>query len=619
MNRFVPLNCNKEPTISKVVEKFCQKNMDELENSGLLLPNDVMFIDFDGHNSNEQLYIKRLKEKYPDTWLDTDRGSHFYFKKPAITKVRHSPKKMATCGLVYDFCCPKYAVIKKDYVVRKGSWDYDFSKLPILPDWLLPLPIRKGDEPIDLLGLKEGDGRNASMFYFLKRVKRINGINLQEVAQVINTMIFGQQLDADELANIFKNASGVSKDFENIDIADSSEPQDLAKWLIEKYNVRRYKGKIWHRNGLAYISDEELLAGELNNIKIIKQNKWKEILFQFNITKAIRIPDNNKNHIRIDNGIINNGEYVELETNDFTPYYLPIFYDPEAYDEHVDNFLNWLSNDDRDMRNVMEEMFGHIILTENAPHAFFLITGDGENGKSTFLDMIAEFTLGLYSYVDIKNFSNPNSIVRMYDKLVNIADDIDPDYLEDSKPLKIIANGGELEVKTLYKDTYHVEIKATLLFTANRAPIWKDKTHGLYRRLNIIHLDKKVADEEKDPNLLEKLSTNNAKQYILRLALEGVQRFKANNMKVSYSKKAQETKTQYMVESDPMLYWLEDSGEEIDGQTVSLAYENFTNWGMSSGIKTMSIIEFGKRLRNIGYCSKQYREGDKRTRKITKL
>lgn len=618
MNLFVPLNCNKEPTISKVVEKFCVNSMDNLENAGLFLPKDVMFIDFDGHNTNEQLYINRLKEKYPDTWLDTNRGTHFYFKKPTITKVRHFTKKMSTCGLVFDFVCQRYGVIKKEGVVRTGSWDYDFDKLPILPDWLLPIPNKKGDDPIDLLGLKEGDGRNASMFYFLKRVKRIRGINLQEVAQVINTMILGQQLDAEELGNIFKNASGVSGDFENIEIADSTEPHDLAKWLIEKYKVRRYKGKIWHKNGIGYVADEDLLAGELNTVKMIKQNKWKEIIFQFNITKAIRIPDDTHNHIIISNGVIHNGEYSDIDCDEFTPYYLPIFYNPEVYDEDVDKFLNWLSRDDREMRNVIEEMFGHIILTENAPHAFFLITGDGDNGKSTFLDMIAEFTKGLASYIDIKNFSNPNAIVKMCDKLVNVADDIDPDYLENSKSLKVIANGGELEVKTLYKDIDSTSITATLLFTANRAPIWKDKTHGLFRRLNIIHLDNKITDETKDPYLLEKLTTNNAKQYILRLALEGVQRFKANNMKVSYSKKAQETKTQYMIESDPMLYWLEDTGEELDGQTVSYAYQNFTNWGVNSGIKTMSIIEFGKRLRNIGYSCKQYREGDKRVRKITK-
>jgi hypothetical protein len=280
---FVPLNSIKQPTISKVIEKFCVSSMDDLEHAGILLPKDVMFIDFDGHNINETLYIQRLKDKFPNNWVDTTRGSHFYFKKPAITKIRHVSKKMSTCGLVFDFCCPKYGTVKLNGVERIRSWNFNFDELPILPDWLLPITKVKIDEPIDLLGLKEGDARNTAMFHHLLKVKRIAGIDLATVAQIINTIIFAEQLPADELANIYKNVTGSNGNFDNIEIAGSSEPQDLAKWLIDKFKVRRYKGKIWHQNGLGYMSDEDLLAGELNNVKMIKQNKWKEIIFQFNM------------------------------------------------------------------------------------------------------------------------------------------------------------------------------------------------------------------------------------------------------------------------------------------------------------------------------------------------
>jgi putative DNA primase/helicase len=617
--KFVPLcNSTKKPNISQVVEKYCVYSMVELQDVGLFLPKDVMVVDFDGHNQNEKLYISKLKEKFPDSWIDTTRGTHFYFKKPVKHKLKHQARKMSTCGLIFDFVCQRYSVIKRNGVVRTGSWDYDFTKLPVLPDWLLPFPNKSKDDPIDLVGLKEGDGRKVSLFTFLSRIHaRLFGVDIGEITHIINTMIFAEQLPLEELKDVVETISGGNYDFENTGIKSVKQSQNVSDWLINQFNVKIYKGKIWHKDGLRYIADETLLAGELNKTMDVNETDWKKILFKLNINKNIRIPDDNKNHIRIDNGFINNGEYQSMEIDEFTPYYLPVFYNPEAYDEHVDEFLNWLSRDDRDMRNVIEEMFGHIILTENAPHAFFLITGDGENGKSTFLKMIAEFVQGLNSYVDIKNFSNPNSLVRMIGKLVNIADDIDPDYLEDSKSLKVIANGGELEVKTLYKDTYHVDIRSTLLFTANRAPIWKDKTHGLFRRLNIIHLENTVKTS--DPYYLDKLTTNNAKQYILRLAIEGVERFKANNMKVSYSAKAQETKTQYMIESDPMLYWLDDSNEELEGQSVTHAYQNFTTWGMTSGIKTMSKIEFGKRLRNIGYSNKVTKKNGLLYREIIKL
>lgn len=622
MSFFIALDdCTKKST-KKQLQANCVESLNGLPDAGLFFPDsNVVVIDFDGHNTNEKLYLNRIKEKYPHTWLDTDRGTHFYFKKPVIHKLKHQSKNMTTCGLIVDFVCQKYSVVKRNGIVRQGSWDYDLDKLSVLPDWLLPFPKRDKDDPIDLVGLKDGDGRHVSLFTWLSRIhaRLLNSVDIGEITHIINTLIFTEQLPFEEVKSIVESISAGNYDFENTGIKSVKQSQNVANWLITKFNVKLYKGKIWHKEGLRYISDETLLAGELNKTLDLNETDWKKILFKLNINKDIRIPDDNKNHIRLDNGVIHNGEYSDIESDEFTPYYLPIFYDPEAYDEHVDKFLNWLSMDDRDMRNVIEEMFGHVILTENAPHAFFLITGNGDNGKSTFLNMVSEFSNGLNSCVDIKNFSNPNSIVRMVGKLVNIADDIDPDYLEDSKSLKVIANGGELEVKTLYKDTYHVEIKATLLFTANRAPIWKDKSHGLFRRLNIIHLGNTITAETKDYELLDKLSTNSAKQYILKLALEGVERFKANKMKVSHSTKAQETKTQYMIESDPMLYWLDETGEDLEGQTVKYASECFNNWAIGANCKTISVIEFGKRLRNIGYYNKQYKEGGKLFRKITKI
>lgn len=618
---FVPLhNSTKEPSIKQIKAKFCKESMDELPDAGILLPKDCTFIDFDGHNKDEKKYIDSLKAIYPTNWLDTGRGSHFYFKKPVNHKISHQSKRLSTCGLVYDFCCPAYAVIKRDGVVRQGTWNFSFEDLPILPDWLLPFPKKDKDEPLEILGLVEGDGRKVTLLSWMARVHaRLRGINTPEIFRIINTIIFKEQLPLEELQEILQKVMNGDYSFDNTGIGSIKQSQNVANWLISQYNVKVYKGKIWHKDGLRYISEESLLAGKLNKKLDVNETDWKKILFKLNIDEDIRIPDDHNNFIRIDNGVIHNGVYGDLESDEFTPYYLPIFYDLEAYDEHVDKFLNWLSRDDRDMRNVIEEMFGHIILTENAPHAFFLITGGGDNGKSTFLNMVAEFSKGLSSYVDIKNFGNPNSIVRMVGKLVNIADDIDPDYLEESKSLKVIANGGELEVKTLYKDTYHVEIKTTLLFTANRAPIWKDKTHGLFRRLNIIHLENMITDETKDPELLEKLTTNTAKQYILRLALEGVQRFKNNNMKVSYSSKAQETKTQYMIESDPMLYWLDETGEDLEEKSVSYATEQYNDWAFKNGCKTISVIEFGKRLRNVGYYTKVSKLDGKSIKKILKL
>jgi putative DNA primase/helicase len=619
---FVPLNnSTKKPSIKQIKPQFCEESMDNLPDAGIVLPKDCTFIDFDGHNKDEKKYIESLKAIFPTNWLDTDRGSHFYFKKPINHKIYHQAKRLSTCGLVYDFCCPPYAVIKRNGVIRQGTWNFSFDNIPILPDWLLPFPKKDKDETLEILGLVEGDGRKVTLLSWMARVHaRLRGINTPEIFRIINTIIFKEQLPLEELQEILQKVMNGDYSFDNTGIGSIKQSQNVANWLISQFNVKFYKGKIWHKDGLRYISEESLLAGKLNKKLDVNKADWEKILFKLYIDEDIRIPDDQNNFIRIDNGVILNGLYGDLESDEFTPYYLPICYDPDVYDEEVDKFLNWLSSNDRDMRNVIEEMFGHVILTENAPHAFFLITGDADNGKSTFLNMIQRFVKGLCSSVNIKNFQDPNSIVKMTDKLVNIDDDIDPDYLENSKTIKCIASGdGSLEVKTLFKDKTDVVLRTTLIFTANKPPTWKDKSQGLYRRLNIIHLDNVITDKDKDHELLEKLSTNNAKQYILKLALEGVQRFKKNNMKVSFCQKAKDTKDQYMIDSDPVLYWKDETGVDLEGQSVTYTTEQYNDWAIRNGCKTIGVSEFGRRLKNMGYRRDRVTEGNKRPWKIFKL
>ena len=615
---YIPLNYNKEPIIPQVIPQNCVADLDKLENAGILLPKDIVVIDFDGHNTNEKHYVDWLLENYPTLCVTTDRGYHIYYKKAPGVRFTHVSNRLCACGLIVDFVCGKFVTIKRGGIERKRTGDFEFSKLPTLPKCLYPLGNIR--DQVSLAGTDEGE-RNNNLYYHLLHIRRKYGSeDFSEIAQIINNVMFRKPLPEKELKTTYHSAMEANLEGNSTTRGGNnggSSTFELAKWLIDTFSVRKYKGQLWHKNGIGYVADESLLASELNNIKPITANKWSEILFQLHHCKKIRIPDEHKSHIRVDNGVIYDGKFMDiLPSDDFTAFYLPIAYNPNAYDEHVDGFLNFLSANDRDMRNVIEEMFGHIILTEDAPHAFFLITGNGENGKSTFLNMIKAFTKGLHSTVDIKNFSNPNALVRMYNKLVNVADDVDPDFFEDSKPLKVISSGGEMEVKVLFKDTFSITLRSSLIFTANRAPVWKDKTHGIYRRFNIIHLDNIIQETEID--FLEKLTTNNAKQYILRLALEGVDRFFKNNMKVSYCKRAEEAKHQYMTESDPMLYWLDETGEDINDQNLQEVYEMFTLWSQVSGVKQLSKIEFGRRLRNIGYYTESRKENGQSKRKIFK-
>src|SRR5690606_41960542 len=81
-------------------------------------------------------------------------------------------------------------------------------------------------------------------------------------------------------------------------------------------------------------------------------------------------------------------------------------------------------------------------------------------------------------------------------------------------------------------------------------PTFKDKTGGIARRLVIIPFDNKV--KKVDPRIDEKLSTENAKSYILNLALKGLRRIIENNG-ISHSQTIENAINRYLTENDSVL------------------------------------------------------------------
>lgn len=99
----------------------------------------------------------------------------------------------------------------------------------------------------------------------------------------------------------------------------------------------------------------------------------RELMHQ--IQKLIATVDKNENlnlPIILNNGYqIRNGE-IEMITGDFTPLYLNVNYDPNAYNKDVDDFLNWFVSYDKEMRQLINEILGHILMINNFPqHSFF--------------------------------------------------------------------------------------------------------------------------------------------------------------------------------------------------------------------------------------------------------
>jgi len=588
------------------------KNYDD---AGILLNKKIVVVDFDDYiNVGEIIY-----SEFPTLRVNTKRGFHLYYKKPKTenmkTPIRNYTNKLTVSGVKVDYKTNNraFAIIKQQGKIREmendhllGKWD----ELPELPMLLYPSKLKH-----DIYGLKDGEGRNSAIYnHLLSTLEQysMDDSTLNNLGEFINKYVFTDSLDERELKN---TVNSVKNKKPNPNKQKYLDPKDIimtSEVLVEKLDIHFFRGKLFFKQDDHYISDNNLLLRAIDQLIQLKPSQHKQLLELFEIKSHLQEDDDLP--VQFANGyVLYDDEVVEVEPG-FTPYYLNINYKEDAYDEHVDQFLDWFTCERKDLRYVIEEMFGHVLMTKGFPHKSFFFWGEsGNNGKSTLIKMLQSFADGLHTNVPLDKFEDDTSVYSMIGKLLNVADDIDASYLDKSSNFKTIASGDPVMVRPIYSTAITFFNKATLVFTCNELPVFKDKSGGIKRRMQVIPCDAKIKD--RDVHIDDKLSSDNAKSYLLNLALAGVNRI-IQNGDLTESKAIEDVTKQYFVQSDSVVAFLEEHG--IEGKVTKDAYRMYVAYCEDLGLNAVGNTEFGRRVRNAGYESKQVRKDGKRVRVYAK-
>ena len=126
---------------------------------------------------------------------------------------------------------------------------------------------------------------------------------------------------------------------------------------------------------------------------------------------------------------------------------------------------------------------------------------------------------------------------------------------------------------------------------------------GIARRIAIIPCDNVV--NEIDIHIDKKLSTDNAKSYLLNLALQGMNRIIDNGGKLSNSETVDKTVNTYLTENDSFLSFMDSVEYNIDGNMFSLMYQKYLEHCEEYGFQALSKNKIGRRLRDAGFLIEQ--------------
>lgn len=291
--------------------------------------------------------------------------------------------------------------------------------------------------------------------------------------------------------------------------------------------------------------------------------------------------DREKHLINLENCIFN------IKTNtieEHDPVYfftnkIPVNYDEKADCPTIKKFLNEIIYED-DIQ-VIQEWFGYCLYRDYPIHTACMLLGDGKNGKSTLLKLLTCF-LGEENVAnkELQNLIyNRFAISKLYRKMANIAPDIPDTGLKNTGLFKAITGGDRIDAEEKFKGSFEFTNYAKLIFSANKLPKSDDETYAFYRRWILISFPNTFEGDKCDPNIIDKLTTDQELSGLFNWAIKGLQRLIAKG-KFSYGKTVDEIETQYKTLSDPIYAYCDEFLKCQIGEYIAKAnlYQHYVEW-----------------------------------------
>ena len=243
-------------------------------------------------------------------------------------------------------------------------------------------------------------------------------------------------------------------------------------------------------------------------------------------------------YIAVANGIVNPFEdgFGELdEQGQIVGFYLngpdipicnvlPAYFDPNAYDETTDKWLDSYCDGDEGMRVNLEEVFALCIYRGADVQQSVWCLGEGGNGKSTFLNVVERFVgIDNCSSIDMDDLAGKFNLPEMVGKLANIGDDqlVTKIDAKSCKVFKKAVVGSELEVEQKHQPRYKVRPYCSFVFSLNKFPQLADTSDGMLDRLHVINFSKRFRFTGEQINRMEDVLDNDqSRSYLLNLALK---------------------------------------------------------------------------------------------------
>ena len=284
-----------------------------------------------------------------------------------------------------------------------------------------------------------------------------------------------------------------------------------------------------------------------------------------------------------------------------------VAHDVNAECPHFLEFIDQVFCSDQALIEFVQRVVGYSLTGSTAEQCFFILNGDGANGKSTFVNILAKL-MGGYSKAAPEQTLLANQRSGVGDDLVYLSgsrfisvSELDQGQSLAEAKIKRITGGDEVTGRALHGVYHRQNMIGKIYLATNSLPVVKGRDNGIFRRFQIIPFNRTFAPEEQDGSLPAKLEAELSG--ILNWAIEGCLKWQSEGLVPPPV--VLEQREHYRRELDTVRKFFDaELVEKIDGKIGSSElYQNYRDWCRRMGHTAVDDRQFKASMQRIDCVS----------------
>ncbi len=244
------------------------------------------------------------------------------------------------------------------------------------------------------------------------------------------------------------------------------------------------------------------------------------------------------------------------------------------------SFLSDVTGGDQNLQDYLQRMVGYALTGSTREHALFFLYGTGANGKSVFVNTLADI-LGDYAtnapmdtFMETRTDRHPTDMAGLRGARFVAAIETEQGKRWAESKLKNLTGGDKIAARFMRQDFFEFFPQFKLFVAGNHKPAIRNIDEAMKRRLHLIPFTITVPPEKRDKHLQQKLLAE--RDGILAWALEGCLAWQRLG-RLDPPQLVLDATDEYFEAEDALGRWMDERCLRV-GTAKSLTAELFTDW-----------------------------------------